>query len=275
VEIFLGGLLIVTLIFFVIRWYFGTSRQYCNEVEKALKEVEVVNQLITEEDLKVMPELVMNYLIKVGVIGKPRVEYFKVEMTGAIKLEKEMPFGDIVVEQYSFLSTGKRIFKILMKYKGIPVNGLHYYHADDAMMIGKILDSVKVLDASGEVMHKAETVTYFNDLCIMAPAGLLEEEIEWESLDDRKVRGTLSKHGYKVSAVLTFNNEGMLVDFISEDRLAANKDGSYDSIPWSTPMHGFAQVGDYYLPNEGVAVWHYPNNDYEYIQLKINHVSIN
>lgn len=277
----LGGLLTVVLVILSVRWYFGTSKQYKDELKTALDEVESAKadqfeqELIQEEDLDGLPLPVRRYIMKAGVVGKPRVRYFKVDMTGEIKLDREKPFSPIVVEQYSFIDSGKRIFNITMDFNGIPVNGLHYYNDQDAIMKGKILDLIKVLDASGEVMHQAETVTYFNDMSIMAPGAFLEEDIVWEEIDDHHVKGTLTKHGHEVSAILTFDEEDMLIDFISDDRVAIGDDGNINRVPWSTPMSGCGPVGDYYLPNKGDAIWHYEDDDFTYIRLTIDNVMVN
>jgi hypothetical protein len=35
-----------------------------------------------------------------------------------------------------------------------------------------------VVDISGDMMFKAETVTFFNDMCFLAPATLIDKRIE-------------------------------------------------------------------------------------------------
>lgn len=266
------GLLTAVLLF---RYIFSTEKMYNDAVDKAMASIDIHPTLITEEDLEVLPEPLKKYMIKVGLVGTPRVKMFKVLMTGEMKLDPDKQFAPVQVEQHTFTDTGQRLFYITMKYKGLKINGLHNYHAEDAFMVIKILDLIKVVDHSGPTMHKAETVTYFNDLCIMAPGALLDEDIIWHQISDRQVKGSLSKHGHTVSAVLTFNDEDMLVDFVSEDRLNIDKEGEFVSVPWSTPMDEFKQLGSYYLPNVGKAIWQYEDGDFTYIKLNIHDVSVN
>jgi len=247
---------------------------YKDAVDQEYQSAQKTDELISQDDLKDLPDLLKHYMIKVGVIGKPRVKIFSVKMTGEMKLDQTKDYEPIEAEQHTFTASGTRLFYITMKYKGIKVNGLHHYHSNDAFMKIKILDTIKVVDQSGPEMLKAETVTYFNDLCIMAPGALLDENIVWETLNDNQVKGTLTKHNQEVSAILTFNASGMLENFISEDRMAIDQDGKMISIPWSTPMSHFGQVGDYYLADEGQAIWHY-DKPFAYIKLKINEVKIN
>lgn len=268
------AILLIVLLFF--RWYFGVQKLYTYEVKnqkELLDDVEV--DLITESDLEDMPLLLQTYLVNVGVIGQPRVKYFHVTMDGEFRMEKGQDFSPCQIDQYTFIETGTRLFYMTMKYHGITINGIHHYDENDALMRIKILDLVKVVDEFGDKMHRAETVTYFNDLCIMAPGALIEEDIQWEELGENSVRGTITKHGNQVSAVLTFNDEGMLVDFVSEDRMIVSEEKETEVVPWSTPMTEFGDVGLYYLPKVGEAIWQYPNEEFSYIRLNIEDVVIN
>lgn len=266
-------LLLVTLL---LRWYTGTHKAYQDAITDEVKRVLVSDELlIKDSDLIHLPLQLQEYLRKVGVIGTPRVKYFKVSMTGNMKLDQDKDFSPVKAEQYTFIDSGRRLFYMTMNYNGLQINGLHDYQSDSASMTIKLLDLVTVVDESGDDMKKAETVTYFNDLCIMAPSALLEEDIDWEVLDDSRVRGTLHKHGQSVSAILYFNDDGMIENFVSTDRIEVSASGSKASKAWSTPMSNFDQVGDFYLANQGEAIWHYEESTFAYIELFIHAVTVN
>jgi len=74
-------------------------------------------------------------------------------------------------------------------------------------------------------MDQGETVTVFNDLCLLAPAGLLDAPIVWQTIDSRHVRSAFTRGAHTVTAVLVFNDAYELIDFISDDRLRASPDG--------------------------------------------------
>jgi hypothetical protein len=85
------GLLLLFKVIMVIRWYFGTKKLFRDEVKKELTGVTKDDVLITEEDLEDFPKLIKNYLLKAGVVEKPRVRYFRVAMTGEMKMDREKP----------------------------------------------------------------------------------------------------------------------------------------------------------------------------------------
>ena len=65
----------------------------------------------------------------------------------------------------------------------IPAQGYHRYVGSSASMRVKAAALVPVVAAAGPEMTQGETVTLLNDMCIMAPATLIEPAIAWEAVD--------------------------------------------------------------------------------------------
>lgn len=194
------------------RWIAGTHREYVSQVNKGFEVMRVGGsdtvkpEVIAEEDLEGLPDPLKRYMKYAGVIGKERVSHFKLVFEGEMRMDEKKEWAPVSAEQYTFAESGTRLFYITMDYNHIPIHGLHHYNESDASMVIKVLDLIKVVDNRGEVMHKAETVTYFNDICLFAPAALLDADISWEALDDRSVKGKLKLHGNEVSAILFFRS---------------------------------------------------------------------
>ena len=113
------------------------------------------------------------------------------------------------------------------KIKGLPTHGYHSYKPDGAGMLIKLLSIFPVVEIQGEEMFPTETVTFFNDLCLFAPARLIDERISWESIDDFSAKATFTTGGAPISAVLSFNEKGQLINFISNDRFSVSEMKSY------------------------------------------------
>ena len=84
---------------------------------------------------------------------------------------------------------------------------------------------VPVVDASGPEMDQSETVTLFNDMCLFAPASLVDPAIAWEPIDRTTARAAFSNAGHTIRAELSFNDAGELIDFRSDDRYQVSPDG--------------------------------------------------
>lgn len=253
----------------------GLTTAYSRQVNESLSSLAETEQEITRSDLDGLPPALQRFFSYTGVVGTPRVRHFSVDFSGSMRMEEDGAWLPIRAQQHSFIGEGRRLFLMKMKYRGLPMVGYHHYSPGDAYMTIRIMDLFTVVHNQDEYMIKGETVTWFNDLCIMAPGALLDAEVTWEEIDANHVRGRLTRNGVTVEAVLSIDDEGRLVDFVSGDRYAARNDGSYDNVPWSTPMHGFEEVNGVNLSTEGYGVWHYPDRKYEYIKLKIENVVIN
>lgn len=96
----------------------------------------------------------------------------------------------------------------------------------------KVLSLIPVVELDEPELFPTETVTFFNDLCMFAPAALIDERIIWKTIDDYSVKAVFTNKGTRISAVLYFNEKGQLVNFISEDRIALDERKTY---PFSTP----------------------------------------
>lgn len=231
--------------------------------------------LVTEEDLQHLPEPIIKYLNYVGVVGNPKVGKFYAEMSGKMKLDPDKEWSNVTVEQTSYTEDVARMFYISMNYNGVTVRALHHYEDYMASMVIKILDLVKVGDARGEKMSSGETVTVFNDMCIFAPMTLIDERISWEAIDDYNAKGTFHNGDISVSAVLTIDEEGKLIDFYSEDRYQSKTGAEYELVPWSTPISEYTEVQNMKMPKRVQAVWHQEDGDFIYADFTIDKLYFN
>jgi hypothetical protein len=125
-------------------------------------------------------------------------------------------------------------------------------------------------------MDLGETVTMFNDICVMAPATLIEPTIVWDPVDSRTARASFTNAGHTIRAELAFNEAGELTNFWSEDRYQTSPDGkSAKKVRWSTPLGRYRSFGSVRLASGGQGIWHEPGGEYAYIELTIDDVEYN
>jgi hypothetical protein len=230
--------------------------------------------LVTERDLAALPPPVPRYLRLAGVVGHPRVQNFRVRMHGRIRNDPHSRWMPFTAEQHNLMDPPARLFYLTASMFTIPVQGYHQYSGSAATMRVKAAALIPVVTASGPEMTKAETVTMLNDMCIMAPATLIDPAIQWETVDDLTARAIFTNAGHTIRAELSFNEAGELTDFVSNDRYQTSVDGAI-LVPWSTPVSGYRPFGTVRLPSRGEGRWHAPNGEYAYIQLTIDDVEYN
>ena len=138
----------------------------------------------------------------------------------------------------------------------------------------RVAGLVPMIDASGPIMTQSETVTLFNDMCILAPATLIDSTIEWSAVDATHVRATFANAGHRIAAVLTFDAAGDLINFRSEDR--HQYDGKVDRlVPWLTPVSGYRQFGHVRLAEIGEAQWEESDGPWTYGRFVLQRIDYN
>jgi hypothetical protein len=245
--------------------------QYRRRVDAALTEAPP-NGVVTEADLAYLPEPVATYVRRSGAVGQPRVANFQVRIHGRIRAGTATAWMSFTGEQVNtYGPEPSRLFFMDATMFGLPVDILHTYVGPSATMRVKACSLLPMVNAAGPEMDQAETVTLFNDLCILAPAALIDAPITWASLDEHHIRGTFSNGAHTVTAELVFNDDHDLIDFISDDRTRSSRDGkSFTPQRWSTPVRDYRTMDSRRVGTHGEGRWHAPKPEGEFAYLEFN-----
>ncbi|MDZ7315902.1 MAG: hypothetical protein ONB24_07250 [candidate division KSB1 bacterium] len=242
-------------------WNYEAS--YRRDVKNALRNTHAKSEQLSETDVVHLPQPVRRYLNYVGVFGREKVTHFKAVFGGQLRQEKGDWF-EIRSEQYNFFTDEpSRLFFIKAVMKGLPVQGYHTFRNGSATMRIKLFSLIPIIDAAGKEMDVSETVTLLNDLCLMAPATLIDPRFHWEEIDDRTAKVYLSINGMTVSAVLMFDEDGRLLNFVSEDRYALSGK-TFRRLRWSTPISEYVELNGLRLPGKAEMIYAYPEGDFAY-----------
>ncbi|MEO7125150.1 MAG: DUF6544 family protein [Nakamurella sp.] len=236
-----------------------------------------VGGVVTETDLERLPAAVAAYVRQSGAVGRPFVQAFRARFHGRIRSGPTKPWMTFVGEQVNtYGPQPRRLFFMDAELFGLPIQVLHVFEAGAATMRVKASSLVTMVNAKGPEMDRAETVTIFNDLCILAPAALIDAPATWQLIDDNHVRGTYTYGENTITAELTFNDDHQLIDFVSDDRGAASSDGkTITPQRWSTPISGYQQAGPRHLGTVGEGHWHAPDGEFAYLEYRLDEITYN
>lgn len=254
---------IANLIIFIVAILAFTSLQFEKtfyaDVKKHLQKINTTD-LLTEADMQHLPPHVQRYLRYSNVIGKPKPFNMHVVFEGQMR-SKEKDWFSFTSEQYNFFDEPTRLFFMKAKMFGISLPGYHRYENKKALMNIKLFGLIDVVKIEDENLAKGETVTVLNDMCLMAPGFLADKRITWEHINDTTAKAIFTNGSIKVSAVLYFNQQGQLIDFISNDRYETN---TKQWLPFSTPVSEYKAINNMNLISYGEAIWHYPDSAFVY-----------
>lgn len=249
-------------------------RSFYADVDKALDHPEP-SAPVAESDLAHVPSTIQRYLRASGAVGHPRVLNMRARMHGRIRSGPAAAWMPFVVEQYSFFREPARYFYMKASRWLVPIHVYHRYAGTAASMQVRVFDRVPVTSASGPEMTMAETVTMFNDMCVLAPATLIDPGIQWEPVDETRTLATFVNAGHTIRAELSFNDLGELVNFWSNDRRKSEADGSMRAVPWSTPMRDYRPFGHARLGSRGMAIWHQHDGPLAYVEIEVDEIAYN
>jgi Family of unknown function (DUF6544) len=232
--------------------------------------------VVTEVDLAALPEPVQRYLRATGVVGRPRVRNYRLRFRGRIRSGPDARWMPFEAEQQSFADQPTRLFFMHARMFALPIEVFHRRSGGQATMQVKIAGVIPMVDARGDVMDRSEAVTLFNDMCLLAPATLLDPAIAWEPVDKRTVRARFTDGGQTISATLLFGDDDLLANFISDDRSRSSPDGkSFTRLRFSTPMRDYRDFGSVRLGAHGEARWMLPEGDFTYGEFDLLEVAYN
>jgi len=232
-------------------------------------------KILTAADAAHLPPAVQRYLVFTGAMGKPRVWNYRIRFSGVLRNGPDDKWMPIIASQQSFANPPARLFLVESSKCGVPLNAFHRYVGAEATFHVKVASFLTVVDAHGAEMNKSETVTLLNDMFILAPATLIDPNIAWEEIDARTVRATFTNAGNTVSAVVTFDDSGALVNFVSDDRARTIDGKTYERLRWSTPVSDWREFDGRKLPAKGKALWTLSKGEFAYAEIEILDVQYN
>lgn len=255
-------LVLVAVVFGAATWSF--RREHQRVVDAAMRRASTIPEhIVTDNDLLRLPPPIQRYLRAAGAVGAARPRSMTMTFTGTIR-SKDGPWMPFTSTQVNTLDMPVRTFWMDAVMKGLPTKGLHNYINGSATMRIRLLGAIPVFDVLGPELDTAETVTWFNDLCLYAPGALTDPRITWLAIDDRTAEATFEHKGIRISAVLVFDANDLLVDFISEDRYYLMPDGRMVRKRFSTPASDHRAVNGLRLPHHGETAWYLEEGPFTY-----------
>lgn len=227
--------------------------------------------LITEADIAPLPAPVQQYIRYSGALNRPRLRNMRIVFEGKMRSKGKEWFPFTTV-QYNFFANPTRLFFMKARMFGITAQGYHRYENEKALMDIRLLGLLSITKAQGDLMNKAETVTLFNDMCLLAPGSLIDKRIQWEPIDPYCAKAVFTNGAISITAMLYFNGQAQLVNFVCDERYDVNDKQAYR---FSTPVMEYIRINGYNVMQKGSAVWHYPDGAFEYGQFILKDIAYN
>jgi hypothetical protein len=225
-------------------------------------------EIVTEEDLIRLPEPIQKYLKYAQIIGKEKTRTVRLKQKGFFRQKMGQKWTPLKAEQY--YTTNPPAFIWFGRIKIAPllsITARDMYIEGKGNMLIKLLSTFTVADAKGKEMDEASLMRYLNEM-MWFPAAYLNDYVQWEGIDDKSAKATISDKGVTASAILYFNEKGELKNFVGERFCSLT--GKNET--WSTPISEYKEINGMRIPIKGEGVWNLSSGDFSYIRVEITDI---
>jgi hypothetical protein len=268
-----GLVLIIAAVIVVViasRNFNNTFKQNAAKLFSSQSKLE--RKVVSEEDIRHLPEPVQRYLRYTGIIGRQRVAFVRLKQTGTMRPKPDGKWFPLKAEEYYTVDNPGFVWKGCMAVAPLfSATAQDMYLNGEGNMHVKLMSAINIVNAKGKEMDEASLMRYFNEMQWF-PSSLVRDNVKWEVIDANSARSTLTDRGMTVSAIFCFDKEGKITNFIAE-RGRSTDGGKLVRTKWSTPISEYRTYGNgLRLPSKGEAIWHLDSGEYSYIKLEITEV---
>lgn len=233
-------------------------------------------KLVSEKDIRHLPEPVQKYFHYCGFVDKPKIINAQVVWKDVfLKLSLSKKWQSIQCFQFNSVPNPARFAFMKSKLAGlIPFEGRDKYQDGHGNMLIKLFKIFTVGDSKGAEMDRSALVTLLAE-ALFVPGYALQPYVSWEAINDLSAKAIIEDNGIKVSGIFYFNEKGENVKFETEDRYFAEKNGTYTKHKWTAFLENYKDFNGFMIPTIMRAAWHLPTGDFEYYKGTVNDVLFN
>tara|TARA_R110000850_G_scaffold277086_1_gene422511 strand:+ start:258004 stop:259104 length:1101 start_codon:yes stop_codon:yes gene_type:complete len=231
-------------------------------------------RVVSEEDIKELPQPVKKWLSHSGLIGKPYMHSGKVLQHAEMKLKpKQEKWYKASAIQYTTIDVPAFIWTVDVK-----MNPFVYFRGRDKFVDGKgemlikLNSLINVVDEKGEKLNEGTLQRYLGEM-VWFPSLALSPYITWQEINETSATATMDYKGTKGSGTFYFNTEGNFIRF-SALRYNGNEPDA-KKYNWVLVVEEYKIFEGIKVPSKMTATWELENEDWTWLKLEIMDIKYN
>jgi hypothetical protein len=247
-------IIIAIVIFFQIP-YSKTKSEFQKDVRLYSNRDSIQIGVFTEQDIASLPEPVQKYFRVCGYIGTPKMASMTAYMPSVPFIDRGKPPMIMDYTLFFLSSEPVRLAHIKTSMYGVPFEAYDSTQNSVGFMKGVLGKTFTLFNHGGSEMDKGQLLTYLGE-CFLVPASILNGYITWEAIDAHHVKATISHMGISGSGIVTFDDDGFVKSFQTNERARMDTDGSIDYPLWSAVYSNYTETKGILYPESIKAVYH-------------------
>lgn len=136
----------------------------------------------------------------------------------------------------------------------------------------KLLSLIKIADAQGPEVDQGELLRYLAET-VWFPTVWLSDQIQWEGIDARSAKATLSHAALTVAAVFQFDEEAQ-VNRVTAERFR-EENGKFVLRRWSGRLDNYREITGMRIPMNAEVTWCMDSGDFTCFRAEITEIEYN
>lgn len=243
-------------------------QQYLADIALSFKETEkaLETEKFTKESIRELPEFLQRHIENGGYLDEPLMSNMLIRFNDTkFRLSKDKKQMPIDFEQVNFVSRpdrhaflAARMFVLPLQAKDSTIDGI-------GSMTGVLAKQFQLFQSTGPEMDQGQLITALADAVFM-PALFLQEFVSWKIIDDRTVEGTITWKAVSAKGQFTFDAQGNITRFDTEDRYMDDNGKSSKLVPWFVTYEKYQEQNGFHQPTHVTVNWVLPEGAYTYFE---------
>jgi hypothetical protein len=214
-------------------------------------------------ELEGLPPVVQRFFRTALPEGAPMVAALAVEHRGTFNMGEAADNWKAFTSQQRVVANAPGFVwdgRVQM-FPGVAVHVHDAYVAGEGVLHPAILGVFSLIEmrghGQGNDMAQGELMRFFAESAWYPTALLPSQGVQWEGLDERSARATLTDGSHRLTLTFTFGNDG-LIDTVRAEARGRTENGKVVMRPWQGRFWNYVEREGMRVPLEGEVAWLLP-----------------
>ncbi len=220
--------------------------------------------IFTEDYVVKLPALLRQHIINGGYMGKPFMDNMRIYFHNTkFRMSADKEPIKIKYMQVNFANRPDRHAFLTGRIGGIPLQAKDSVSDGYGSMTGVLAKQFQLFCSTGAEMDQGQLITALADAVYM-PSLFLQEYVSWTIVDDHTVEGEIAWKGVSAKGRFTFDNNGNIIRFDTNDRYMDENGKGSSLVPWYVTYSAYKEQNGYFQPGSVIVNWKLPEGDDTY-----------